>query len=232
MNENHITIKNLPVTERPYEKLEKHGAAMLSDAELLAIIIRTGSAKERSVDVALNILTAHKDIKGILGISRLTLPELRKVSGIGRVKAIQIQAVAELSKRMARATMDDTMYFQSPDAIAGYYMQEMRNLEVEKVRLLMLNSKSKCIKDMEISMGTVSSSLLSPREIFIEALRYGAVYIILVHNHPSGDPQPSNADLQITERVKEVGLLIGIKLMDHVIIGDNKYISLKQKGFL
>ncbi|MEG1458888.1 MAG: DNA repair protein RadC [Acetivibrio sp.] len=232
MENTHITIKNLPHSERPYEKLERYGAFALSDAELLAIIIRTGSRTERSVEVAIQVLSAHKEFPGLLGIRHLTLPELMKINGIGKVKAIQIHAVAELTKRMAKANMEDTLYFQSPDVIADYYMQDMRHLEVEKVVLLLLNSKSKRLQEIEISVGTVNSSLLSPREVFIEALRYGAVNIILVHNHPSGDPEPSSADLLITERIKEVGILIGIKLMDHVIIGDNKYISLKQKGFL
>jgi len=232
LQEKHIKIKDLPVFERPDEKLIKYGADKLSDAELLAIIIRTGSLKERSVEVAMKVLTIHPEASGLLGLFRLSLPELTRVNGIGTVKALQILAVAELTKRMAKASTSDSLYFQTPEAIADYYMQDMRNLEVEKVILVLLNSKSKLIKEMDISLGTVNSSLLSPREIFIEALRYKAVHIILVHNHPSGDPNPSNADLQITKRIEEVGSLLGIKLMDHVIIGDNKYISLKKKGIL
>ncbi len=232
MQEKHIKIKDLPVFERPDEKLIKYGADKLSDAELLAIIIRTGSLKERSVEVAMKVLTLHPQASGLLGLFRLSLPELTRVNGIGTVKALQILAVAELTKRMAKASTTDSLYFQSPESIADYYMQDMRNLEVEKVILVLLNSKSKLIKEMDISLGTVNSSLLSPREIFIEALKYKAVHIILVHNHPSGDPSPSNADLLITKRIEEVGILLGIKLMDHVIIGDNKYISLKKKGIL
>lgn len=232
MKNQHITVKNLPVSERPYEKLEKYGASNLSDAELLAIIIRCGSSKERSTEVATRLLDAHESVKGLPGLFYLSLPELKKVKGIGRVKAIQIQAVAELTRRMAKATRAEAPCFQTPDAIADYYMQDMRHLEQEQVVLLMLTSKSQYLKDKVISSGTVNSSLISPREIFVEALRYHAVFIILVHNHPSGDPSPSKEDYIITKKIQEAGILVGIKLMDHVIIGDNRYISLKEKGFL
>lgn len=133
---------------------------------------------------------------------------------------------------MAKATRAEVPCFQTPDAIADYYMQDMRHLEQEQVVLLMLTSKSQYLKDKVISSGTVNSSLISPREIFVEALRYHAVFIILVHNHPSGDPSPSKEDYIITKKIQEAGILVGIKLMDHVIIGDNRYISLKEKGFL
>lgn len=232
MKNQHITVKNLPVSERPYEKLEQYGPGVLSDAELLAIVIRSGSGGERSTEVAARVLDAHESIKGICGLPHLSLPELKKIKGIGRVKAIQLKAVAELTIRMAKAVRKEAPFFNTPDAVAQYYMQDMRHLEQEQVVLLMLTSKSRYLKEQVISTGTVNSSLISPREIFVEALRYNAVFIILVHNHPSGDPNPSKEDYVITKRIQEVGVLIGIKLMDHVIIGDNRYISLKEKGFL
>lgn len=232
LQDNHIKTKDLPVSERPYEKFVKFGAEKLSDAELLAVIIRTGSSKERAVEVAIKVLTLHQETPGLLSLFYLSLPELTKVDGIGTVKALQILAVAELTKRMTKATSNNFLYFQTPEAVADYYMPDMRNLEVEKVVLVLLNSKSKLIKEMDISLGTVNCSLISPREIFIEALKYKAVHIILVHNHPSGDPNPSNEDILITKRIDKAGALLGIKLMDHVIIGDNKYISLKKKGYL
>lgn len=232
MQERHIKTKDLPISERPYEKFVKYGPEKLSDAELLAIIIRTGSSKERAVEVATKVLSISNEMSGLLGLCRLSLPELTKVEGIGTVKALQILAVVELTKRIAKSSVDGAFYFQTPESIANYYMQDMRNLEVEKVILVLLNSKSKLIKDMDISLGTVNCSLISPREIFIEALKYKAVHIILVHNHPSGDPTPSKEDLIITDRIQQLGILLGIKLMDHVIIGDNKYISLKKKGYL
>jgi DNA repair protein RadC len=133
---------------------------------------------------------------------------------------------------MAKATNEGAIRFITPEAVANYYMQDMRHLTEEKILLLMLDSKSKILKDMVISSGTVNSSLLSPREIFLHALKHEAVNIIILHNHPSGDPAPSREDINTTKRLKEVGNLIGIKLMDHIIIGDNKYISLGEQGYL
>jgi DNA repair protein RadC len=232
MNKNYFTVKELPLSERPYEKCEKLGTGVLSDAELIAIIIRSGTKNERSTDVASSILNYSKVYPGLIGLNHMTMKELTSVKGIGRVKAIQVLCIAELTKRMARATNEGAIRFITPEAVANYYMQDMRHLKEEKILLIMLDSKSKILKDMIISSGTVNSSLLSPREIFLHALKYEAVNIIILHNHPSGDPTPSREDIQTTKRLKEVGNLIGIKLMDHIIIGDNKYISLGEQGYL
>lgn len=232
MDNNHISMKNLPVSERPYEKLMRFGPDRLSDAELLAIVIRTGTKNERSVELASRVLDAHESIKGLNGLHHLNAKELMQVKGIGKVKAIQLLAIAELTKRMAKDCGEAGICFTAPEDIASYYMEEMRHLEQEKVLLIMLDSKSKVIKDQVISTGTVNASLITPREVFIEALRYHAVFIILVHNHPSGDPTPSREDLLLTERFRESGSLIGIRLMDHIIIGNNVHTSLKEKGYL
>ena len=232
MYKSYFTVKELPVSERPYEKCEKSGPSSLSDAELLAVIIRTGSRHERSMDVAaavLNYSTAHS---GLIGLNYLTMEELMTVKGIGKVKAMQLLCVAELTKRMARVTNEERIHFTRPEIVAEYYMQDMRHLSMEKILLVMLDSKSKFLKEVIVSSGTVNSSLLSPREIFMLALKYEAVNIILLHNHPSGDPTPSKEDIHTTRRMMEAGNLIGIKLMDHIIIGDNKYISLGEKGYL
>lgn len=232
MYKKYCTVKELPLTERPYEKCEHSGPGALSDAELLAVIIRTGSLNERAVDVAAGVLNYSNTHTGLIGLNYLTLKELMLVKGIGRVKAIQLLCVAELTKRMAKATNEARLHFLNPQSVADYYMQDMRHLSMEKILLVMLDSKSKFLKDIIISSGTVSSSLLSPREIFLLALKYEAVNIILIHNHPSGDPTPSKEDINTTRRMKEAGNLIGIKLMDHIIIGDNKYISLGEQGYL
>lgn len=232
MNEMHYTLKELPLTERPYEKCEKLGTEILSDAELLAIIIRTGSVNERAVDVATRVLKHSKSYPGLIGLNHLSMKELISIKGIGRVKAIQLLCIAELTKRMSKATNEGGLRFITPEAVANYYMQDMRHLTQEKILLVMLDSKSKILKDMIISSGTVNSSILSPRDILLNALKYEAVNIIILHNHPSGDPTPSSEDIHSTKRMKEAGNLIGIKLMDHIIIGDNKYVSLGEKGFL
>jgi DNA repair protein RadC len=232
MKEKYYTVKELPISERPYEKCEQYGPEVLSEAELLAVIIRTGSNKERSIDVASRVLNFNNTYPGLIGLNYMTLRDLISIHGIGRVKAIQLLCVAELSKRMAKATNQGGLQFISPESVANYYMQEMRHLTKEKIFLLMLDTKSKMIKDMEITSGTVNSCILSPREILLISLKYEAVNIIILHNHPSGDPTPSKEDIHSTKRLKEAGNLVGIKLMDHIIIGDNKYISLGEEGYL
>lgn len=232
MKNNHLTMKDLPLSERPYEKCEEKGVSALSDAELLAIIIRTGSKSEGAITVAQHILNFSKSTQGLIGINYLSIQELMSIKGIGKVKAIQLTCIAELAKRMAKETRADSLELSSPASVANYYMQDMRHLTREQILLIMMNSKSKILNDMIISTGTVNSSILAPREIYLNALKYGAVSIILIHNHPSGDPTPSVEDINTTKRMKEAGILIGIKLMDHIIIGDNRYVSLKEKGLL
>lgn len=226
----HLTVKELPVTEQPYEKCERFGTASLSDAELLAVIIRSGSAKERAIDVANRVLMNPKREQGIVSLYQYTMTELMKIHGIGKVKAIQLLCLAEISKRMAKATYGMKIRFSSPEVIANYYMEQMRHLKVEQAVLLFLDTKCQLIRDMELSKGSVNASITAPREIYLNALKYGAVYIVLLHNHPSGDPMPSKEDINTTKRIREAGLLIGIQLMDHIIIGDNMYISLKEQG--
>lgn len=226
-----LTIRELPEEERPYEKFEALGAAALTDAELLAIIIRTGIPGRPSVELARDVLNAAGE-QGLLGICRMRASELRRISGIGRVKAIQIKCVAELSRRIAKAQAGKRLSFESPGMIADYYMEDMRHLDHEEMRLVMLNTKSEFLGDAVISHGTVNSSVLSPREVFLEALKREAVLIVLLHNHPSGDPTPSREDIRLTARVSEVGHLIGIHLADHIVIGDRRYISMKEKGLL
>lgn len=232
MKEKHLTVKDLPVSERPYEKCEKYGVSCLSDAELLAVIIRTGTKDKHSIEVAEQILSAAKTQKGLLGLYSMNQKELMNISGIGRVKAIQLLCITELSKRMAKAKKEDKIKLITPKAVAEYYMESMRHLEKEILMLVMLNTKGGVLQDLIVSEGTVSMSLADPREVYYQALKYGAVHIILLHNHPSGDPTPSKEDIQTTKRMQQAGTLIGIPLMDHIIIGDNQYISLKEQGFL
>jgi len=230
MNQNYLTVKDLPISERPYEKCEKYGASLLSDAELLAVIIRTGTKNIRAIDLAVNILNFSDAYPGLKGLNYLTMKELTKIKGIGRVKAIELLCLTELTKRMAKEIHRESLKLVTPQSVADYYMQDMRHLTREQIFLLMLDSKNKIIKDMIISEGTVNTSIMPTREVFVHALKYEAVNIILLHNHPSGDPTPSVEDIRVTKRMKEAGNLIGITLMDHIIIGDNKYISLKEQA--
>ena len=153
-----------------------------------------------------------------------------RVKGIGRVKAVQILCLSELAKRMARAAAMEGLDFSDPKTVARYYMEDMRHKEREVIKLLLLNTKAKLIGECVISVGTVDTALVSPRELFIEALQRNASAIILLHNHPSGDPAPSREDVRITRRIREAGALLGISLLDHIIIGDNCFISLKEQG--
>lgn len=227
----YLTIKELPKEERPYEKFEELGAESLTDAELLAIIIRTGARGRRSLDLARDVLNAAKG-QGLLGICKLRTDELMKIRGIGNVKAIQLKCVAELSRRIAKSQAGKRATFEDPSVIAGYYMEDMRYLKQEEMRLVMLNTKNELLGERTVSKGTVNASLITPRELFLEALHVEAVFIVLLHNHPSGDPIPSRADLRLTKRIQEAGRLIGIRLLDHIVIGDNCYFSMKGHGIL
>ncbi|TCT14972.1 DNA repair protein RadC [Natranaerovirga pectinivora] len=232
MGQVRLTIKELPLSERPYEKCEKFGSEVLTDAELLAVIIRSGSKEERSIDLAHKILNLDSYKKGLLSLNYLSLKELTKIKGIGRVKAIQIKCVAELAKRMAKLQGVERFNINSPSSVANCYMEEMRHLNQEILKIVMLDTKNNVINDKMITKGTVNASLITPREIFIEAIKNEAVHIIILHNHPSGDPTPSREDILITKRIKQSGELIGIDVLDHIIIGDGKYTSFKERDLL
>lgn len=229
----HIKMKDMPANDRPYEKCLRMGPESLSDGELLAVIIRTGSRRFSSLKLAQQVLELNYPEDGILGLCRLSLSELKKIDGIGDVKGIQLLCIGELSKRISRrSAMIRSIAFDRPEAVVDYYMEEMRHLAQEHLYIMLLNTKHMLIRDVLISKGTVNASLASPREIFIEALRYQAVGIILVHNHPSGDSTPSREDCLMTRRVAQSGSLIGIQLLDHIVIGDNNFCSLKKEGML
>lgn len=215
----------------PYEKFEKYGAASLSDAELLAIIIRTGTKESNSTELGkkiLNLGSGSGQTKGLLSLQHLSVEELMQVKGIGRVKAIRIKCVTEFSKRIAMETFQKGIRFDKPVTIADYYREQVRHLEVEQVILVMTDGKNQFLKDCILSTGTVNMSLISPREVMMTALKTQAVHILLVHNHPSGDPTPSRADIEITKRIYEAAEIMNIPLVDHIIIGDNNYRSLKE----
>lgn len=222
-------MKHLPEDERPYEKCLKWGADRLSDAELIAVILRTGSKGVSALELSRNILAQDK--KGLLGIYHMSISDLQKIRGLGKVKAVQLKCIAELSRRISRTGIPESISFHDPAAVAEYYMEALRHEEQEILVLAMLNSKGKLIRDTVISRGTVNASLISPREIFIEAIRQQAVSILLLHNHPSGVPDPSRDDVLLTERVRRSGAMLGVELLDHIIIGDRQAVSLREQGF-
>ncbi len=218
------------INPRPYEKSMRYGVSTLSDAELLAIILRTGTKGMDATSLSCEVLKSYAGKDGIVGLCNVGIHELMKIKGIGKVKAIQIQAIVELAKRLSKGSISERKSFSNPKLIANYYMQDMMHLEVEKVLLVMLDNKCKLICDMIVSQGTVNSSVISPREIIIEALKHRAVFFVIIHNHPSGDPTPSNDDYNFTDRLKRAAEIVDIPLLDHIIIGNNQYISLKETG--
>lgn len=218
--------------ELPYEKFEKRGAESLTDAELLAIILRSGSKDASALQIAREILRLRDEGKGLAALYHVSLKELKSIRGIGDVNAIKIKCIAELSKRISMANASECLKFQSPQTVADYYMEQMRHLEKEYCYVAFLNTKSGFIHDMCLSIGTINASIVSTREIFKEALRVNAAYVLLLHNHPSGDPTPSTEDIKLTRKVLEASLFLEIPLIDHIIIGDNTYTSFKEKKLL
>ena len=226
--ERNYTIKDLPISERPREKLYSHGPEFLSNAELLAIIIRTGHKEDSALDVAQRIL--NLDNKGLPFLSNASIEQLTEIKGIGECKAAQILAAIEIGKRVNRWKSDDKVKVTSPMIIANLMMDEMRYLDKEYFNIALLDTKNQVLSIENISIGTLNASIVHPRDVFSIAIKKNANSIILIHNHPSGDPQPSNEDINITHRLSDVGDLVGIKVLDHIIIGDNRYISFKEKN--
>jgi len=226
------TMKNLPKEEQPYEKCIARGAEQLTDTELLAVILRTGTPGQSAYELAGKILQKCGVYQGILGICHLSIDELLTMKGVGKVKAMQIKCIAELARRISKATASCQISMSNPATVADYFMEDMRHEEQEQLMVLMLNTKNRIIKEKMIFKGTVNYSCISPREIFIEAVKAKAVHIVLVHNHPSGDPTPSQEDILMTRQVQEAGELLGITLLDHIIIGDNRYVSLQEAQLL
>lgn len=224
------TIKDLPLSERPREKLISHGVEALSNAELLALIIKVGNNNETAVEVAQRILS--RDNRGIAYLSDVTLEELMEVKGIGESKASQILATIEIGKRLNRIGPQDKVKVSSPIVLVNLLMDEMRYLCKEYFKIAILDTKNQILAIENISIGTLNASLVHPRDVFKIAIKRNANSIILIHNHPSGDPNPSNEDISITNRLIDAGNLIGIKVLDHIIIGDNKYISFKEKNLV
>jgi len=224
------TIKDLPEDERPREKLYRYGPKTLSNTELLAIIIRTGNKENTAIEICQKLLVGKKE--GISFLANASLQEIMKVNGIGKCKAAQILAAVELGKRVMTSTHKEKSKITSPKDIVDVLMLDMIHLKKEHFKIVMLDTKNQIIGIEDISVGSLNSSIVHPREVFKEAIVRSSAAIILVHNHPSGDPTPSKEDIAITKRLVEGGEILGIKVLDHIIIGNNKYISLKEKDII
>lgn len=226
----HLTMKHLPESERPYEKFLSQGIESLSDAELLAIILKTGTKNETAVDMARKILQGNHN--NLLNLYDLSYRELMRIPGIGQVKATQLKAVAELSKRIARTNSGYTLQMDTPSTIADYYMEQMRHAKEEFLVCAFFDSKCNFLGDVILSKGSVNYAYVSPRDIFRHAFDFEAVLFVMLHNHPSGDPFPSEDDFQITYRIGKGAQILELQLVDHIIIGDNTYYSFKENGKL
>lgn len=226
------SFNSLPAEDRPYEKCIRHGAEALTNRELLAAVLRTGSKGRDVLELSGELLRLCPEQEGFTGIRRLSLAELSAVQGVGKVKAVQLKCMLEIARRMAREKASEGLCFSEPAAVAQYYMEDLRHEEQEVLLLLMLNQRGRLLREKYMFRGTVNASMISPREIFLEALSSRAVQIILLHNHPSGDARPSREDIQSTRRVREAGELLGIALSDHIIIGEHSYVSFREKNYL
>ena len=225
----HTRIRQMYVEDRPYERCLIQGPEALSDAELLAVLLRSGTRGVSSLELGQRLLQICPQHPGLTGLCHLSAEELQKEPGIGKVKAIQILCVSELSRRLAQARVPRRASFSDAQQVATYYMETLRHREQESIFCMMLDIRNRLLCEMEITKGTVSASLISPREVFLQAIQHHAVQIVLVHNHPSGDATPSAADRHTTREIAQAGALLQIPLVDHLIIGDHCYTSLRDR---
>ncbi len=226
-------LKDEQKRDLPYEKFMEQGPEVLTERELLAIILRTGTPEKNAMDLAGEVLSLAKPPReGLLGLYDVSVEELMQIRGIGQVKAVKLKCLTELSMRISRSSAKEGLVFNSPGLVAQYFMELLRHRDTECVYLVGLDTRGRMIGEKKISEGSVRMSLISPREIFLEALRMHAVNILLVHNHPSGDPTPGKCDRELTQNVSSLGAMMDILLLDHIIIGDNRYASFKEMGYL
>lgn len=229
MDSNSLTMREVPNEERPRERMLQYGSQALSNAELLAILLRTGTYSESAVTLAQRILSECGDFRNLVDMSK---DQLTQIKGIGDAKALQIQASIELGRRLARSIHNEAVTIRSPESVANLMREELRYLQKEHFVCLFLNTKNHVIGQETLSMGSLNASIVHPREVFRAAIKRSSASIICVHNHPSGDPTPSPEDIQLTHRLVEAGSIIGIEVLDHIIIGDFKFVSLKEQGFM
>ncbi|MDF2000099.1 RadC family protein [Peribacillus frigoritolerans] len=224
-----MLIRDYPKEERPRERFLQDGPQSLSNLELLALLLRTGSREESVLQLSGRLINSFK---GLRLLKEASVEELTVIKGIGEAKAIQILASVELGRRINNLNDQDRYVIRSPEDGANYCMEEMRFLSQEHFVCLYLNTKNQVLQKTTVFIGSLNASIVHPREVFKEAFKRSAASIICLHNHPSGDPSPSREDIEVTKRLVECGKIIGIEVLDHIIIGEHKYVSLKEKGYL
>ncbi|BAL84113.1 putative DNA repair protein RadC homolog [Selenomonas ruminantium subsp. lactilytica TAM6421] len=226
-----IMVRDLPPEERPREKLLLCGAAALSNAELLAILLRSGTKKKSVLRIAEEIL-AHIKEQGLAGMVHISVAELAKIDGIGKVKALTLQAAIELGRRLSVQQAAKIEIIHGPEDVAHYAMPRYRFEQKEHFAVLLLNTKNHILGMPEVSVGSLSASVVHPREVFRAAIDYAAASMILLHNHPSGDPTPSREDIAVTERMVKAGKIMDIPVLDHVVLGNERFTSFKEQGLI
>lgn len=224
-----MKMKDVPKTERPRERLLQFGASHLSNQELLAILLGSGTKKESVMGLSSRLLM---HFEGLKLLSEATIEELLSIRGIGQAKGVTLLAALEVGKRIHQYKPEERYVIRSPEDGADYVMEEMRSLNQEHLVALFLNTKNQVIHQQTIFIGSLNASIVHPREIFREAVKRSAASVVCAHNHPSGDPSPSQEDIHVTRRLVEAGKIMGIELLDHLVIGNNRFISLKEKGYL
>lgn len=224
-----LKIRDVHEADRPRERLIRQGSQSLSNQELLAILLRTGTKEESVLALSNRVLMNFEKLHAL---KHATLEEITSIKGIGEAKAVQLLAAIELGRRLAQKEIDSRYTIRSPEDAAAFLMPEMSALNQEHFVVLFLNVKNQILHKQTIFIGSLNASIVHPREIFREAVKRSAASIICAHNHPSGNATPSPEDIEVTERLHEAGLIIGIELLDHVIIGDHQYISMKEKGYM
>lgn len=217
------SIKEIPLNDRPREKMAANGAAVLTDAELIAILLRTGTAEKSAIDIASEMTADGGLYKRLAGITRLN--ELTNIKGLGQAKAATVLAALEIGRRIASAKPLEKIHLSCPQDVADFLMPRLRYAAKEQFVVILLNSKNKVIGTEVVSEGSLSSSIVHPREVYAPAILHHAAAIMVAHNHPSGDPKPSLEDEEITRMLSRSGKVLGIPMIDHVIIGDGNYYS-------
>mgnify|MGYP004629059791 FL=1 len=216
-----MKMKELPMSERPYEKLEMYGEQALSNAELLAIIIKTGTKENTSIELAQKVLNLNNSKENSLRfLQNVSIEELTNIKGIGKVKALQIKAIAEFTKRMSMPINFKNIKIKMPQDVANILMEELKYEKREIVKVIILNIKNIVLKIVNITVGSTNFAVLEPKDVLIEAIKMQAPKIILVHNHPSGNATPSKEDFEITKKIYQCAKLMGIELLDHIVIGE------------
>ena len=219
-----LKMKQLPKSERPYEKLLMYGPKKLSNAELLAIIIKTGTKEETSVDIANRLLLLSENINGL---SNIPIETFEKIKGIGKVKAIQIKALCEIATRINSPINKINIIIKTPKDVADLFMQEFKNEKLEKLKMILLNTKNEIVKNIEIKTGSINEIQVRPAEVLKEVIKEEVNKFILIHNHPSGDSTPSKADFDFTEKIENGANLLNLNFLDHIVIGRDNYKSIK-----